>query len=182
MACSILASYLICWNSQFQEESASDISQKEKSDDPTMDLFPDDDTDERGRESWFVFKICLFTQVNVWCILLYSNVTNTAFSIGSPSQRWLWDSCSTQNSSQSSDSVCISRALWGRSPSLQTSVRGFRENEWSRSSRRGYHVEHSGSCLQVRRCVFQFEFFSLTDFNLGIRTNIKRQQICSMMP
>jgi len=31
-----------------QEESASDVSQKEKSDDPTMDLFPDDDTDERG--------------------------------------------------------------------------------------------------------------------------------------
>nr|CAG4648558.1 EOG090X03K5 [Polyphemus pediculus] len=31
-----------------QEESTSDISHKEKSDDPTVDLFPDDDTDERG--------------------------------------------------------------------------------------------------------------------------------------
>ena len=33
-----------------QEESASDVSHKEKSDDPTIDLFPDDDTDERGRK------------------------------------------------------------------------------------------------------------------------------------
>nr|CAG4646135.1 EOG090X03K5 [Macrothrix elegans] len=31
-----------------QEESASDVSHKEKSDDPTIDLFPDDDGDERG--------------------------------------------------------------------------------------------------------------------------------------
>ena len=31
-----------------QEESTSDVSHKEKSDDPTVDLFPDDDTDERA--------------------------------------------------------------------------------------------------------------------------------------
>lgn len=31
-----------------QDESASDVSHKEKSDDPTIDLFPDDDADERG--------------------------------------------------------------------------------------------------------------------------------------
>nr|CAG4639893.1 EOG090X03K5 [Daphnia pulex] len=31
-----------------QEESTSDVSHKEKSDDPTIDLFPDDDADERG--------------------------------------------------------------------------------------------------------------------------------------
>lgn len=33
-----------------QEESTSDVSHKEKSDDPTIDLFPDDDADERGRK------------------------------------------------------------------------------------------------------------------------------------
>ena len=36
-----------------QEESTSDVSQKEKSDDPTIDLFPDDDNDERGRKYSF---------------------------------------------------------------------------------------------------------------------------------
>nr|CAG4642399.1 EOG090X03K5 [Evadne anonyx] len=37
-----------CLFIQLREESASDVSHKEKSDDPTVDLFPDDDADERG--------------------------------------------------------------------------------------------------------------------------------------
>ena len=40
-----------------QEDSQSEASHKEKSDDPTVDLFPDDDADERGRELHFLFLI-----------------------------------------------------------------------------------------------------------------------------
>jgi len=80
MGC-MLAFDLNFWDLQFQEESASDVSQKEKSDDPTMDLFPDDDTDERGRESRFVFLICLCT----WCVM-YSVFCCIAMSPTPPSQ------------------------------------------------------------------------------------------------
>lgn len=40
-----------------QEESTSDVSHKEKSDDPTIDLFPDDDADERGRKCFYRFSL-----------------------------------------------------------------------------------------------------------------------------
>jgi kinesin light chain len=67
-----------------QEESTSDVSHKEKSDDPTIDLFhsfsPDDDADERGRKLLLVH----FDVVNTFKQPV--NFYSTAMSPTPPSQ------------------------------------------------------------------------------------------------
>lgn len=63
-----------------QEESTSDVSHKEKSDDPTIDLFPDDDADERGRKLLLVH----FDVVNTF--KQPANFYSTAMSPTPPSQ------------------------------------------------------------------------------------------------
>ena len=62
-----------------KEESTSDVSHKEKSDDPTIDLFPDDDADERGRK--FILY-CNSTYRLNWTVFVFA----VAMSPTPPSQ------------------------------------------------------------------------------------------------